>query len=381
MKEFKISIHQDIHFGENSINLIGEIINGEKVKKVFFVSDRGLEKVGIVKKVINILEKKGIEYSLFLDVEPNPTHLTVEAGVIKFNDSQADSILAVGGGSTLDASKAIAIIATFGGKITDYEGAHTVPGPIIPFFAIPTTAGTGSEVTPAAVITDKDTDWKFSVYDFKLVPKHVFLDPTLLVGLPPHVAASTGMDALVHAIEAYISLNADSFSDACAEKAMELIGKNIRLFVANRENIEAAGNMILGSMFAGMAFARAKLGNIHAMSHPVSAYFGVAHGVANSILLPIILEFNSLADTGRYEKIYNYIKKNETNELFKPSMLINEIYDLLHEFSIPTKLSDVGVNIEKIDLMCRDSLRSSNVLTNPRNTTYEDIKNLFMKAI
>ncbi len=173
--------------------------------------------------------------------------------------------------------------------------------------AIPTTAGTGSEVTASAVITDESRNYKLSVFSYENLPKYAILDPELIMTAPASIAASCGVDALIHAMEAYISTNASPFSDAMAEKAMELIGGNIRRFVANRKDEEAACAMMAGCNFAGIAFAWARLGNVHAMSHPVSAYFNVPHGVANSILLPTVMEYNALADHGRYQVIYNYI--------------------------------------------------------------------------
>lgn len=179
----------------------------------------------------------------------------------------------------MDVAKAVGVLAKYGGEIGDYEGAHKVPGPIVPIIAIPTTAGTGSEVTAFSVITDEARNYKLTVFSYELIPSYALLDPELVMTSPASVAAACGVDALIHAWEAYTSRDASPFSDAMAEKAMELIGANLRRFVANRQDEEAAAAMLSGSMFAGIAFAWARLGNIHAMSHPVSAYFHVAHGV------------------------------------------------------------------------------------------------------
>ena len=239
----------------------------------------------------------------------------------------------------MDVAKAVGVIAKYGGSITEYEGAHKVPGKIIPLIAIPTTAGTGSEVTAFSVITDHSRDYKLTVFSYELFPSYAILDPELLTSAPASVAAACGIDAFIHAEEAYVSTAASPFSDAMAEKAMELIGKNIRRFVARRTDLEAAEAMLTGSLFAGIAFSFARLGNVHAMSHPVSAFFDVPHGVANAVLLPVIAEYNALADHGRYLTIYNYISPIPAYEdEFEPLMLVDAIRELNEDIGIPENL-------------------------------------------
>ena len=196
------------------------------------------------------------------------------------------------------------------------------------------------------------------------------------------MAAACGIDAFIHAEEAYVSTAASPFSDAMAEKAMELIGGNIRRFVARRTDLEAAEAMLTGSLFAGIAFSFARLGNVHAMSHPVSAFFNVAHGVANAVLLPVIVEYNALADHGRYEKIYNYISEEEEPvKDFKPEMLVEEIKKLNASLGIPKTLSEVGVTEDKIPQMAADAMKSGNIAANPRQTTLKDVEMLYRKAL
>ena len=282
----------------------------------------------------------------------------------------------------MDVAKAVGVLAAFGGEITRYEGANLVPGHIVPIIAIPTTAGSGSEVTAFSVITDKSRNYKLTVFSYELIPQYALLEPEFIKSLPESVAASTGIDALVHAIEAYLSKAATAFTDAMAEKAMELIGKNIRPFVADRKNEEAAGSMLLASTLAGIAFAWARLGNVHAMAHPVGGYFDVAHGVANAILLPVVLEYNAVADNGRYEKIYSLIKAgNEKAGEFVPHILVDEIRKLIKDLGIPEKLSSVGVSGDKIPAMAADAMKSGNITFNPRKSSLEDIEMLYRKAL
>jgi len=320
--------------------------------------------------------------SEYLEVKPNPTVAIVDEAVELYKKSGATSIIALGGGSPMDVAKAVGVLAVYGGKITEYEGAHRVPGPITPIIAIPTTAGTGSEVTAFSVITDEVRNYKLTVFSYELLPKYAILDPELIMTAPASIAAACGIDALIHAMEAYVSRDSSLFSDAMAEKAMELIGANIRRFVANRKDEGAACAMMAGSNFAGIAFAWARLGNVHAMSHPVSAFFGVPHGVANSILLPVIAQYNAMADHGRYEKIYNYISvEKEPVQHFKPAMLVEEIRKLNEELGIPSCLSEVGVTEDKIPQMAEDAMKSGNIAANPRSSTLQDIINLYHQAL
>ncbi len=382
MKDFSFKVPQTIEFGIGSLKKLPEILAENKSENVFLISDRGLEKIGVVKRVMDIIEEQNVKVTSYLDVVPNPTVDNVNTCVSAYKESGANYIIALGGGSPMDVAKAVGILATHGGDIKDYEGAQKVPGPITPIIAIPTTAGTGSEVTASAVITDEERNYKLSVISYYNIPKYAILDPELILSLPAFIAAPTGLDALIHAIEAYLSTAATPFTDAMAEKAMELIGGNLRRFVANRSDEEAASAMMLGSNFAGIAFAWAKLGNVHAMSHPVSAYFHVPHGTANSIILPTVLEYNALADKGRYEVIYNYIKENVSEECsFVPSMLVDEVRNLNKQLGIPAALSEVGVTADKIEDMAKDAMKAGNVLVNPRQTTLNDMIALFEKAL
>ncbi|MDD1783412.1 iron-containing alcohol dehydrogenase [Enterovibrio sp. ZSDZ35] len=382
MKDFNFKIPQNIEFGLGSLNKLPEILTNNNSDHVFLISDRGLESLGVVKKVQEIIEAGGIKCTSYLDVIPNPTITIVNEAAALYKECGASSIVALGGGSPLDVAKTVGILAKFGGDIKQYEGLNKVPGPIVPMIAIPTTAGTGSEATASSVITDEAINYKFSIVSYETLPKYAILDPQLIMTAPESIAAACGVDALIHAIEAYVSKNASPFTDTMAEKAMQLIGANLRKFVANREDEDAACAMMVGSNFAGIAFAWARLGNVHAMSHPVSAFYHVPHGVANSILLPTVMKFNAVADKGRYEVIYNFIRKGDAPvENFTPEMLIEEIQQLNDDLKIPRTLSEVGVKSDLIEEMARDAMKSGNVLCNPRETTLEDMIELYKQAI
>ena len=383
MKDFQFKIPQTIEFGMGSLKKLPEMLADSKSTSVMLVSDRGLEAIGVVKKVQDIIEAAGIKCTSYLDVKPNPTVDIVNEAAALYAECGATCLVALGGGSPMDVSKAVGILAVHGGKIADYEGAHKVPGPIAPIIAIPTTAGTGSEVTASAVITDEERNFKMSVFTYYNIPKYAILDPELIMTAPASIAAACGVDALIHAMEAYLSTAATPFSDAMAEKAMELIGANLRRFVANRKDEEAACAMMLGSNFAGISFAWARLGDIHSMSHPVSAYYHVAHGVANAVLMPTVMEFNAIADSGRYEKIYNYIRTSKgpvTN--FEPMMLVEEVKKLNKDLGIPEGLRAVGVDSdEHFQAMAEDAMKAGNTLVNPRQTTVKDFIAMYYKAM
>lgn len=381
MKDFNFNILQKCEFGMGALKKLPAFLKECGSDNVMLISDRGLEAIGVVQKVRDIIQEAGLKYSEYLDVIPNPTVDIVNDCAKVYKEAGATSMLALGGGSPMDVAKAVGVVAKFGGSITDYEGVGKVPGDIDPMIAIPTTAGTGSEVTVASVITDESRNYKLSVLGPQISPRYAVLDPELIMTAPPSIAAACGIDAFIHALESYINTAATPFTDAMGEKAMELIGGSIRRFVANRQDEEAACNMMLGSTFAGVAFAFARLGNIHAMSHPVSAFFHVAHGVANAVLMPTVLEYNALADQGRYAKVYKYVTGKDAGPDFVPMDLVKEIRQLNADLGIPACLADLGVTEDKIPTMAADAMKSGNVLVNPRRSTVKDIEMLYKKAM
>ena len=394
MNPFEFFIPQNIIVGAGTLVRLPECAQKLEGTHAMLLSGPTLRKMGIVDKAAKYLEDAGMKVDIFTEIEANPSVTTVEKATTAFKEAGADFIVALGGGSPMDVAKAVGVTAKYGGSITEYEGAHKVPGKIIPLIAIPTTAGTGSEVTAFSVITDHSRDYNLTVFSYELFPSYAILDPELLTSAPASVAAACGIDAFIHAEEAYVSTAASPFSDAMAEKAMELIGKNIRRFVARRTDLEAAEAMLTGSLFAGIAFSFARLGNVHAMSHPVSAFFDVPHGVANAVLLPVIAEYNALADHGKYIKIYNYISKIPAYaDEFEPEMLVAAIRELCASICIPKNLTEAVNNAskigevsrgqieEKIPAMAADAMKSSNIAVNPRASRQSDIEALYIKAL
>lgn len=382
MDSFSFTIPQNIKFGAGTLDLLPDLAKELGKSKGYIISGPHLNKIGMVAKCRKALKNAGMESECFTETEGNPSTDTVVKATEGFKKSKADFIVAFGGGSPLDVAKAVAVLATYGGNIVDYEGADKVMGPVVPMIAIPTTAGTGSEVTAFSVITDHSRNYKLTVVSNYLLPAYVILDPDLIATVPANTAAACGIDAMVHALEAYISKAASPFSDIFAREALRLIGGSIRDYVTDRSNPAACESMMVGSLFAGIAFSHARLGNVHAMSHPVSAYFDVPHGVANAILLPTVVDFNKdAADPEKYRYIYGCISKDMGADInFTPDMLATEIRMLNYELGILPTLSDIGVTSDKFEQMADDAMKSGNIQCNPQFTMKNDILKLYEQA-
>ena len=272
---------------------------------------------------------------------------------------------------------------TNGGDLESYEGPNKFGNQMLPMISIPTTAGTGSEMTPFAVITIRAKHYKMTIFSIKCLPQVALLDPTLLSTVPPHIAAACGMDALTHAVESFINLQASPVTDAYASEAMRLIGKYLRAYVANREDLTAAGAMLVASSLAGVSFGVARLGNVHAMAHPLGGFFDLPHGIANAILLPHVMRFNLLADSGKYRRIAELLGEDCSglSDREAATLAIDAVVELSRDVGIPKSLSAVGVTADLIPAMSADAMKSGNILINPRQTTLKDIEDLFRAAL
>ncbi|MBQ7158236.1 MAG: iron-containing alcohol dehydrogenase [Treponema sp.] len=388
--DFSFSIPQNIVFGSGSLSRLPELASKLGKSKALIISGPHLEKIGLVAKCIDAMKSCGIESESFCRTEGNPSVETVEAAAALYKKCGADFIVAFGGGSPLDVAKAVAILVTYGGKITEYEGGGKVPGAVVPMIAIPTTAGTGSEVTAFSVITDHSRNYKLTVASNYLLPAYAVLDPDLISTVPAGTAAACGIDAMIHALESYISKAANPFSEMFSLRALELIGESIRDYVKNRENKSSAEKMLLGSLFAGIAFSHARLGDVHAMSHPVSAFFDVPHGVANAILLPKVVEFNETETKNpvmlkKYYDIYRCVCSSPVDSnSFIPSMLSKTLFTLNKELGIPSDLSEAGISSEdferNLNKMAEDAMKSGNIAVNPRTTDKTDVIEIYRKS-
>lgn len=315
--------------------LVGEVTSG---KRAFLVTDPGVKEAGLADRAGSSLADAGFDCSIFDNVKPNPRDTDCEAGGEEARRFKADIIVAVGGGSVIDSAKAIALLQTYGGPLVSYEGRGTVPGPVTPLAAVPTTAGTGSEVTRSAVITDTKRRFKMGIKDVRLAPELALIDPETTYKLPQGLTASTGMDALVHAIEAYTCRAANPFSDALALAAIEKIFPALPTAVREGGNKQARDDMMIGSVIAGIAFSHADVGAVHCLAEAIGSLYDTPHGVANSIFLPSVTAFNAEADPQRHARIAAAcgleVKNMEAEEASR--LLVEKLAELSSEIGIPT---------------------------------------------
>ncbi len=382
LKPFQFTSSARLNFQPGGVKKLGDEIKTMGGRKVLVVTDPGVKRSGLLEKPIESLTQAGIPYIIFSEVEPNPSGETVQRGFGLLKQEKCDLLVAIGGGSSIDAAKAIGVLATNPGPLMQYEGANKIPGAIPSLVAIPTTAGTGSEVTGAAVITDKARKYKCSIRSPLLIPKVALLDPELLCTLPPPVLAATGMDAFTHAYEAFVSTFTNPVSQGLAYDSMRIIGKNLRQFYANPDNLEAAAYMLLASTMAGMAFYNGRVGIVHAMAHPLGGFFDIPHGVANAILLPHCMEFSRLAVPGLFVRIGEALgacKKGAGDEEAS-KMAVQAVREMMDDIHIPKGLKEVGAKREAFETMAKDAVASGIHLTTPRKTTQEDMVKLYQAA-
>lgn len=382
MKLDSFSVKQDIIFGVGSVETLGDQVRKFNGTKVLLVSDPGLVKAGITGRLETILKKAGIPTVTFTDVEPDPGCWVVKAANDLMVKEKCDCIVGLGGGSAMDTAKSAAIIGYSGKRIHDYWGYYKpINNETIPVIAIPTTAGTGSEVTRNTVITDENK-YKMVILNDKMLPAIALLDPELITTLPASIAADTGLDALIHAVECYLSDLATPFSDAVAEKAMQLIGPALPRFVANRKDIQAASDMLMGSTLAGITLSLCLPNQAHALSHPLTGYYHVPHGRANAMLFPNTMEFNALADKGKYKKIYDLLRTGHpVSQDFEPEMLIDYLRKLNRKLGLPRNLEEMGIGEEHLDEMIVDAQKTKIWEHCPRQTSVDDMRALYLKTI
>ncbi len=372
-----------IYLGIHSHEKLKEIIAEQKIKRLLFLSDPGVTSAEIYKRVEGILKASHVTFEAFTDIEPEPSATTVEKAYEICRSSQPSALLALGGGSTMDTGKAVGILATNGGRIHDYEGIDKFSKPPLPLIAIPTTAGTGSEVSYSCVITDTDRDNKMSIRSATLNrAKIAILDPIALRSLPYKVAAHAAMDAFVHALESYVSLNANPITDAMNLHAIELISRNVRPFVSNRSNLEAGLKMLCAASLAAMGFSNTGAGNIHCMARFVGAFFHVSHGLSNAVCLPYGAEFNLMANPEKFARVALAMGEmiQGLTALEAGRKAIEAIKQLNRDLGIPERLREVGVTEEKLPEMARLSFEANYNRWNPRYTTVEDFRSLFESA-
>ncbi|EIF6296530.1 L-threonine dehydrogenase [Clostridium perfringens] len=369
--------------GADCLKDAGDQVGELGFKKALIVTDKVLGQIGIVKKVTDVLDNKNIEYAIYDETKPNPTVKNVNDGLVLLKEKECDFVISLGGGSAHDCAKGIALLATNGGEIKDYEGVDKSKKPQLPMVGINTTAGTGSEMTLFAIITDEERHIKMALVDKHLTPIIAVNDPMLMLAMPKSLTAATGMDALTHAIEAYVSTAATPITDACAEKAIELISNYLVNAVENGQDVEARDMMAYAEYLAGMAFNNASLGYVHAMAHQLGGFYNLPHGVCNAILLPHVQEYNKSTSASRLAKIAKIMGGNIeglTDEQ-GADLCIDMIKSLSQTIGIPEGLGVLGVKESDFETLATNALNDACSLTNPRKGNLEEVIAIFKKAM
>ncbi|MBO3388489.1 L-threonine dehydrogenase [Clostridium perfringens] len=369
--------------GADCLKDAGDQVGELGFKKALIVTDKVLGQIGIVKKVTDVLDNKNIEYAIYDETKPNPTVKNVNDGLALLKEKECDFVISLGGGSAHDCAKGIALLATNGGEIKDYEGVDKSKKPQLPMVGINTTAGTGSEMTLFAIITDEERHIKMALVDKHLTPIIAVNDPMLMLAMPKSLTAATGMDALTHAIEAYVSTSATPITDACAEKAIELISNYLVNAVENGQDVEARDMMAYAEYLAGMAFNNASLGYVHAMAHQLGGFYNLPHGVCNAILLPHVQEYNKSTSASRLAKIAKIMGGNIeglTDEQ-GADLCIDMIKSLSQTIGIPEGLGVLGVKESDFETLATNALNDACSLTNPRKGNLEEVIAIFKKAM
>ena len=369
-------------FGEDSVKETGSLMQSFGGKKALIVTDAFLAKNGMAENIQTILSDAGVESTVFGGVEPNPKDVNVEAGLQVFRENGCDSIISLGGGSSHDCAKAIALVASNGGNIRDYEGVDRSSNPLCPMIAVNTTAGTASEITRFCIITDTSRHVKMAIVDWRVTPQIAINDPNLMVGMPPALTAATGMDALTHAIEAYVSTNANPLTDAAALMSITMITQYLPKAVANGVYMKARDKMAYGQYLAGIAFNNASLGYVHAMAHQLGGMYNLPHGVCNAILLPHVEEFNLIGNANRFRDIAKAMGEITENlsTMDAARKAIAAIRQLSSQVGIPERLRDLGVKEEDFPVMAENAMKDVCSVTNPRKAIKEQIIGIFKAA-
>ncbi|BAP43674.1 alcohol dehydrogenase II [Pseudomonas sp. StFLB209] len=369
--------------GAGCINEAMDAIGKYGLLKGLIVTDAGLAKAGVASRVAGLLVEQGIDSVIYDGARPNPTIANVEQGLALLQQHGCDFVISLGGGSPHDCAKGIALCASNGGHISDYEGVDRSARAQLPLVAINTTAGTASEMTRFCIITDQTRHVKMAIIDRNVTPILSVNDPQMMVGMPPALTAATGMDALTHAIEAYVSTAATPITDACALKAIGLIAGNLLRAVEQGDDLQARENMAYAQFLAGMAFNNASLGYVHAMAHQLGGYYDLPHGVCNAVLLPHVQRFNASVSAVRLTDVAHAM--GESIRGLSPEAgaqaAIRAISELSASVGIPAGLSELGALAADIPILAANALKDACGLTNPRPADQQQIEDIFRQAL
>lgn len=382
---YRFILNEVSYFGPGARKELPEVLDRLGAKKVLVVTDKGLLKFGVAKMVTDVMDAAGISYEIFSDVKPNPTVTNVQEGLKAFRESKANVIVAIGGGSAIDTAKGIGIVANNPefSDIVSLEGCAPTKHKSVPIVALPTTAGTAAETTINYVIIDEEKQKKMVCVDPNDIPAVAIIDAELMYSLPKGLTAATGMDALTHAIEGYITKGAWQMSDMFELEAIRMISKYLPVAVAEPTNADARNGMAVAQYIAGMAFSNVGLGLVHGMAHPMGSLFDVPHGVANALLLPTIMEFNMPACLDKYPEIAKAMGVDITGMTKEEASqaACDAVKALAIEVGIPQHLSELGITAEDIPALAQQAIEDVCTPGNPRDVTIDDIKALYAKVL
>lgn len=383
MATFKFYIPAINLMGAGCLQEAAADIKGYGYRKALIVTDRVLNQIGVVAKLTALLAEHGIESVVFDETKPNPTMANVESGLAMIKANDCDCVISLGGGSPHDCAKGIALVAANGGSIQDYEGVDRSAKPQLPLIAINTTAGTASEMTRFCIITDDARHVKMAIIDKHVTPLMSVNDPELMLAKPAGLTAATGMDALTHAIEAYVSTIATPVTDASAIMAIQLIAKHLRTAVNQGDDLHAREQMAYAQFLAGMAFNNASLGYVHAMAHQLGGFYDLPHGVCNAVLLPHVQAYNAQVSAARLKEVARYmgVDVSTMNDEQGADAAIAAIKQLALDVKIPAGLAQLGVKADDFDILASNALKDACGFTNPKQASHEEIVAIFRAAL
>ncbi len=378
---FNFFVKSNITFGRGAVEKLPELLSGYEIKNLMVVYDGGVKAAGIAEKVLEQVKKAEVNVTIFDEVIPNPTNEVVEKAAAIAREAKVDGFVAVGGGSSIDTAKAINVLMTNPGTISEYGGMNMVKNPCLPLIAIPTTAGTSSEITNVSALIDTEKVIKYVVIDNNIVASDVIADPEFTKTAPAGVTAATGMDAITHAVESYISNMATPLTEYNSLKGLQILYNNVAKVVKDGSDMEAREQMMLGCIITGFGFSNANLGLVHGIAHTLSAHFGLAHGMANATVLPYVMEFNADSCPEKMVELAKAIDLPVSGNLDEDKYLLaNELKKLIKELKIKT-LSEQGIDRKDFDMLAEDVLKEPVLGFNPRqNVTKEEILAILEKA-
>jgi alcohol dehydrogenase len=382
-RTFSYELPTKIEFGAGISGRVPERVEECGGGRVLLVADPGVLAAGVVDKVTDALENASMPYVLFSDIEPEPEARSIVDGVELARSEGCDAVVGIGGGSALDSAKSIAVMLENEGHIRDYAGQNLVPNPGVPMIGLPTTAGTGSEVTIWSVISEKEEKVKYGVGSPYMTATIAMCDPELTLTLPPHITASTGIDALAHALESYVNKTTQPISEALSIRAMELIAKSLRTAVVAGENLEARSDMLLASLSAALAFNPTRLGLAHALVMPIGANYKIPHSVGVAILLPEVMRYNLIGNLQKFAKIAHIFGENTGGLSLRDAAerSVKAISKLCEDVGIPDGLARYGVEEERLYDLARDGIATGNVPVNPREPTVDDLVGIMRRCM